>query len=100
MKNEINDKVEKTLAAFDNMERAEVPPFFYTRLQGRLASDSKSMAIQRNFAWATLVIIVILNSMFYAFYEPEQEINSEEVIVQMYDEYNIDQFDLLDEIEK
>ncbi|MTI40071.1 hypothetical protein [Fulvivirga lutimaris] len=98
MKNEINDKVEKTLAAFDNMERAEVKPFFYTRLQGRLQSDDKSMAIQRKFVWATVVVILILNSLFYAFYEPAEDINTDDVIVQMYDEYNIEQIDLLEDV--
>lgn len=98
MKNEINDKVEKTLAAFDNMERAEVKPFFYTRLQGRLESEGRSIAIQRKFAWATAAAILILNSIFYAFYEPVEEINTDEVIVQMYDEYNIDSIDLLEEM--
>jgi hypothetical protein len=95
---DINDRVEKTIGAFDNAHRAEVKPFFYTRIQGRLEANNRSVLIQRNFAWATFVIILILNSMFYAFYEPMEEINTNDVIVQMYEEYNIDQLDLLEDI--
>jgi len=98
MKKDINDRVEKTIGAFDNAHRAEVKPFFYTRVQGRLEAYDKSVVIQRKFAWATVVTILILNSMFYAFYEPEEEINTNDVIVQMYEEYNIDQLDLLEDI--
>lgn len=98
MKNDINDKVDKTMMVFDNVHRAEVKPFFYTRLVGRMESDAKSRIIQRNFAWATMAIILILNTVFYAFYKPAEEINTDEVIVQMYDEYNINQLDLLEDI--
>ena len=98
MKNDINDRVEKTMAAFDNIKGAEVKPFFYTRVLGRLETDHKAVLFQRRFAWAIMVIILVLNSMFYAFYEPVEEINTDEVIVQMYDEYNVLQLDLLEDI--
>lgn len=98
MKNDINDKIEKTMSAFDNIQSAEVKPFFYTRVQGRLEADIKSVLLQRKFALALMLIILVLNSMFYVFYQPKEEINTEDVIAKMYDEYNIDQIDLLEEI--
>jgi len=34
--NNINNEIEATLGSLDNMNRAEAPPYFYTRLEARL----------------------------------------------------------------
>ena len=39
MEKDIHDKIDATLNSFDNMQRAEMPPFFQTRLIARLKKE-------------------------------------------------------------
>ena len=60
-------KIEETLNSLDGISRAEVAPFFYTRLQGRLISSTSKaqpfwMIITRPaISLITLSLLVILN---------------------------------------
>jgi hypothetical protein len=45
IKDKIEQEVEKTLASLDSLQPAEMPPFFYTRLQARLSAKQHSMLV-------------------------------------------------------
>lgn len=65
----IHKQVEDALSSVDNIDRAEPKPFFYTRLEARLAKnrsnrwETLSRAISKPaIAFATLAIVLILNA--------------------------------------
>ncbi len=60
------EEIEKTLQSIDGISRADMPPFFYTRLQAKLDNTSSSnnfwMVITRPaVSLVTLSLLVILN---------------------------------------
>lgn len=68
--NNYNDEqIENILGSLNGINRAEAPPFFYTRLQGRLQKEKHSSAIEQIlgfitqpiFALTTLSLFVFLN---------------------------------------
>jgi hypothetical protein len=71
MNNERNKKIEQILASLDGSPKAEMPPFFYTRLKARMLSgeEGKASALpQRSwllrpaFALGTLVAVLAINA--------------------------------------
>lgn len=59
MKNEqdIQRRVEETLAALDGLQRAEAPPFLYTKLQARLSKSPVRFPRLFKPALAALVLV-------------------------------------------
>ncbi len=65
----INEEIEAILKSLDGMQQAEVPPFFYTRLQARWQRQAQPTWLQQVFsttkklvfAFSTLLLFVILN---------------------------------------
>jgi len=61
----ISEEVEKTLAALDGIAPAELPPFFYTRLSGRLeqgiAKAEKGWSVLLQLSVAACFLLLALN---------------------------------------
>lgn len=68
MNTDLHNKIENTLNSFDGMHRAEMPPFFQTRLMARLSkkyeiNNTNWFAVQKPI-WiiAVLVALLIVNT--------------------------------------
>lgn len=66
---DIQDKIEVALHSIDGIKRAEVPPFFYTRLQARLTNQHANtwwqqlflISTKPTFCVITLSLFILLN---------------------------------------
>jgi hypothetical protein len=96
MKTELNDIIEKTLGSLEDVKSAEPKPFFFTRLQGRLTTETKGIQSQNRFAWATLAIVLLANIFVYAFYQSNQTDQNDDPVELMSYEYSFYQQDILD----
>lgn len=85
------------LNSLDGIARAEMPPFFYTRLQARMemnnpvAVDFRIFGIRPAFTMAALCMLVILNCMAIRYFSTEKPTvtAAESGISQFASEYNL-----------
>jgi len=89
---------EQILNSLDNIERAEIPGFFYTRLKARMENEMVSTSRNRSwvfrpvFAFAALVLVILINvSVFLKDKLSDQEAaaTDTEVWQSIASEYNI-----------
>ncbi len=66
----INKQIDDTLNSINDIQRAEMPPFFYTKLQARLQQQNSSnfwenllssLSVKPAYTVAILMVFVILN---------------------------------------
>ena len=99
-KNEIDNRIEKTLESLDGIQRASPGPFFFTRLYVRMNRQTRnfweemgSFLAKPVVALAGLAVIVFLNvSVIYSNNEPatdQSQSQSEQVITSVYEIENI-----------
>lgn len=67
MDNNRNKKIEEILGSLDNVKRASVPDFFYTRLKARMEKGfepaaPKSWVLRPAYALAALVLVLVINT--------------------------------------
>ena len=67
MNNDRNKKIEEILGSLDNVQKAAVPDFFYTRLKARMEKDlvpvtKKSLLLRPAFALSALAAVLIINA--------------------------------------
>ena len=91
MKNHIENTIEKTLTSLDGIESAEVRPYFYTRLEGRLQNEKSRIRIQIRLAWITMCVMILANVFtFYSYSFKRESTDLIDPIVLMSEEYNLD----------
>ena len=99
-KKKIKQEVEKTLQCFDNAEKLEENPFFYTRVKARIDSQEKETKRNaRQIAWvvlkqAFLILIVALNIYtITAFFTSKQSqvSNQDQLLNAFAQEFSLDQ---------
>ena len=93
-KEDIDKKVVDTLSSLDDVERAEVSPFFYTRLKARMQKEEKgfwSLFINPQFSMAVAGVFLLFCLNFYMMinYEGTNGIQEDEVSTLISD-YQID----------
>lgn len=93
-KKDIDKKVADTLSSLDDVERAEVSPFFYTRLKARMQKEEKgfwSLFINPQFSMAVAGVFLLFCLNFYMMinYEGTNGIKEDEVSAFISD-YQID----------
>lgn len=93
-KEDIDKKVADTLSSLDNTGRAEVTPFFYTRLKARMQAEEKgfwSLFANTRFsmAVASVFLLLCLNSYVLLNYEVSTGTQPDEVSAFISD-YQID----------
>ena len=80
MNTELENKIENTLSSIDVMHRAEMPPFFQTRLMARLSNEAEignsNWWVVRKPVWviAVLAVLFIINTVMLT--QENQSINS------------------------
>jgi hypothetical protein len=90
-KQNIEEEVEKTLQALDDYEPVEANPYFLTRLMQRIEEEKKTEEIPK-FSWvkvwqpALITTLVLVNA--YTFYHFTIDINSDEGLSTLIEEYN------------
>ncbi len=96
-KNFTQQNLDSELNSLDGLARAEMPPFFYTRLQARMENnnpltvDYRVFGIRPAFTMAALFMLVILNFMAIRYFstEKQSETATESGISQFAKEYNL-----------
>lgn len=89
----INDEVDKTLDSLDRLNRAEVKPFFYTRLIARMdKGEEREPKFRWQWALATLIIIMVVNGFSYLNFWPS--VAEEDEIEWLAEEYSLEYQDL------
>ena len=96
MKQEKQARIEQILNSWDGAKKAEVPPFFYTRLKARMEKSVevpvvKSWLLKPAFVVATLVLVIAINVFFY-FQDGNSTItpsSNDETIQSIAAEYNL-----------
>ncbi len=86
--------VEETLASINNMNRAEAPPFFFTRLQARL---EKTATVKWRFlvnkpvlSLAMFTLLLLLNMLAIDLYSKKEQPAAAETGIQKFaQEYNL-----------
>ena len=91
--NKINKEVEKTLNSLEGIKKAEVKPFFYTRLSARL-NDEKEIGPGFKWQWAMAMVIFIMLLNGFAYLNLWSEEVEEQEIELLADEYAIDYSDV------
>lgn len=61
-KEDIEQEVDNTLNSLEGLNRAEAPPFFYTRLEGRLMDRGRQVLPYLKVQWAMLIILLLVNA--------------------------------------
>ena len=91
-------QIEETLNSLDGISRADMPPFFYTRLQSRLHNPSQSphsfwlLVTKPSVFLVTLSLLVILNigAINYFIKNNRQPVSAETTGIQNFaQEYNL-----------
>ena len=94
MEDEINKKVEETISSLDGMSKAEVKPFFYTRLTSKMQNERP---YQTSFGWkwaiASALVIILLNGFSYLSLWPSTNDTDEEIEL-LVEEYGMTYTDL------
>ena len=67
MKTDYNNKADEILSSLDNIQKAEVPDFFYTRLKARMDRESevpssRPWILKPVYTFAALVIVLLVNA--------------------------------------
>ena len=93
-KEDIDKKVADALSSLDDVERAEVSPFFYTRLKARMQKEEKgfwSLFINPQFSMAVAGVFLLFCLNFYMMinYKGTNGIQEDEVSALISD-YQID----------
>lgn len=93
-KEDIDKKVADALSSLDDVERAEVSPFFYTRLKARMQKEEKgfwSLFINPQFSMAVAGVFLLFCLNFYMMinYKSTNGIKEDEVSAFISD-YQID----------
>lgn len=81
MSEKLNNEVRKTMESLDNIERLGTDPYFYTRLKARMDLEKSSISMSWKWSLASVVILVILNSIVFLRSWPEY--NSEAEAIEM-----------------
>ncbi|MBS1628288.1 MAG: hypothetical protein JSR09_07115 [Bacteroidetes bacterium] len=98
MNTELNNKIESTLNSFNEMDRAEVQPFFQTRLMARLSKEyeinNNNWFTVKKPVWiiAALFVLLIANTiMLTQENKPANSINNkpESILQGFANEYNL-----------
>lgn len=98
MNTEKNNNPDQILNSFDNINRAEMPGFFYTRLKARMEKELTSKPQVRSwvfrpaFAFVALVLVILINiSVFLKdkLSDKETTATETEVLQSIASEYNI-----------
>lgn len=91
--NKVNKEVEKTLSSLDELKRAEVKPFFYTRLTAKLENDTlRGASFKWQWAVAVVMMVMLLNGLVFSSLWPVS--NEDQEIELLADEYGVDYVDL------
>jgi hypothetical protein len=91
MKNHDENIIEKTLTSLEGIESAEVRPYFYTRLEGRLQNEKSRIRNQVRLAWITMCVMILANGFVYYSYSFKNESTDIiDPIALMSEEYNLD----------
>jgi len=68
MEEKFNDKIDKTMSSFDDIEKASPRPFFFTRLEARMENQKSIWEVISSFvtkpmvAFACICLVVIINA--------------------------------------
>jgi hypothetical protein len=65
MKTNIEQQIESTLSSLDTIQRAEISPYFKTRMKGMLTQiqpDSVFFSVKYTIAFATIALILTANT--------------------------------------
>jgi hypothetical protein len=99
MKNEkdIQQEVEKTLAALDSVQHAQANPFFYTRLKARMQSTEATTIHTVHILHARIllsaigiVLLIALNLFsFLSFSSRSSEVQKEQALASFAEEYHL-----------
>ncbi len=94
------DMIRETLESLDHIQKAEAPPFFFTRLQARLDSDRTDT---ERWKWvrrpalslAILTVLLLVNMLFMGRYLPNRSATGKQNtetsgIRQLVEEYDMD----------
>ncbi|MEL7002775.1 MAG: hypothetical protein AAFN93_08590 [Bacteroidota bacterium] len=92
-KRKLEDEVDKTLTSLDNVDRAKVKPFFYTRLSTKLTNEKVVNAGFR-WQWAAAIIAFVLALNTYSFLSFWPSSTAEDEVEWLADEYGIGYQDL------
>ena len=99
------NRIEQILNAYDGAKRAEVPAFFYTRLEARMLAQNsveqpvKSWLLKPAFVVVSLVLVLIINAFIY-FQKDSATINTsyEDSIQTIAAEFNLSDNNTLEDI--
>ncbi|HBH25763.1 MAG TPA: hypothetical protein DDY13_20405 [Cytophagales bacterium] len=77
-KEDIEREVDNTLNSLEGLNRVEAPPFFYTRLEGRLMDRGRQVLPYLKVQWATLIVLLLVNAFgLWVYYNPSAQTTSE-----------------------
>ncbi|UII23106.1 hypothetical protein [Fulvivirga ligni] len=98
-KTRIEKEVDSTMSSMDNLERATVKPFFYTRLQARMNKE-REYVTSAGWKWSMAAVILLLVMNAFTLLQVDStdsaEGNSDEVEL-LSQEYSVSTFDIYEE---
>ncbi|UII29343.1 hypothetical protein LVD15_13210 [Fulvivirga maritima] len=98
-KEDINNEVEKTLHSLDGIKKAELSPFFYTRVKARLQNRTEKVSTMQ-WTWALTAVVILLVLNVFVLIKGEvlsDDDYSNDDIEFLTQEYSVNTFDIYEE---
>jgi hypothetical protein len=104
MKTDYHSKANEILSSLDNIQRAEAPDFFYTRLRARMERENEAVMkrpwyLSPAFAIAMLLLVLFTNAYFLLNRSSHTEsvvVNTTDTMQSIAAEYNLNDNSLYD----
>lgn len=91
----LDDKIEKALGAFEGIERAEPNPFFYARLKARMENAQEVLpprirwVMKPSVVFSSLAVIIVLNVVSVVNYSRHNQKQEKQSIEKFASEYGL-----------